>query len=116
MPCRLQRLHLLVEPIRVVRRSHPDEHTIVPVYLRAAERLAVDRNQSLAVLPRALRDKLLRPRSEARQTSGQERYLVAPIPCQLRERRAETHAGLRIELPGTFQQQPDVDADDSRWH
>src|SRR5439155_18485441 len=92
VPCR----HLLVEPIRAVRRSHSHEHTVVPVYLRAAERLAVDGKQPLAVLPRALRDKLLRPRPEPPQTPGQERYLVAPGPCQLRERRTETDARLRV--------------------
>ena len=93
----------LVSGIGFTIEREIDEEAIVAVKLRRAERLAVDRDETLAVLAGGLGEQLLGPGAEIGQARRrQDRHLVAARPRGSAEREAERDAGiLRRRYVGT---------------
>ncbi len=121
-PGLLQRVHLGVL-LRVGRRRQPqiDEQAIASVLCRRADRLAVHRDDPLAVLARAFRDQLLQPRADIVNSRRREhRHLVVPAFRQRTEDRAQQYARILARrdrrparlhhLLGALQEFPDVDS------
>ena len=74
-----------------------DEEAVIAVQGRIAKRLAVDRDQALAVLARGLRDQLFGPGAEVGDIRRrQDRHLVAALQTGEPHGEAELHAGIFV--------------------
>ena len=83
--------------ILFVRRADIDEEAVVAVKVGIAQRLAIDRDQALALLAGRLGDQLLGPCAKIRDFRGrQDRDLVAAFATGETHGKAELSAGIIV--------------------
>src|SRR5262249_42774758 len=114
--------------ISSVLQTEIDEDSVVSIDFRSPKRLAIHRDQALALFARALGQQLLEPRAQVRNPGrGDERDLVVPQVCERAQhgpqenawvfrRRHSASAGMN-HFFGAIQETPDIQTHDrARYH
>ncbi len=90
---------LILRSIRRTGEPQIDEQPVLPVNVRGAQRLAVDRNNGLALLARRFRHQLLKPGTEIRDCwRADDSKLVATLIVGDAKDRAERNARILLRL------------------